>query len=48
MVATVHIVDDDESLRRAIDSLVRLQLRKTEWNTDACEKDLAHLGGLDG
>ena len=33
---------------RPIDGLVRLQLRKTEWNTDACEEDLAHLGGLDG
>src|SRR5262245_40525882 len=34
--------------RRPIDSLVRLQLRKTEWNTDARKEDLAHLGGLDG
>src|SRR4029077_1397980 len=34
--------------RRSIDDLVRAQLRKTEWNTDAREKDLAHLGGLDG
>jgi hypothetical protein len=24
------------------------QLRTTEWNTGAREKDLAHLGGLDG
>src|SRR5438552_8643521 len=34
--------------RRPIDDLVRTQLRKTEWNTDAREKDLAHFGGLDG
>ena len=33
---------------RPIDGLVRAQLRKTEWNTGAREKDLAHLGGLDG
>src|SRR5205085_12497396 len=33
---------------RPIDDLVRAQLRKTEWNTGAREKDLAHLGGLDG
>jgi len=31
-----------------IEDLVRAQLRKTEWNTDTREKDLAHLGGLDG
>ena len=28
--------------------LVRAQLRETKWHTDAREKDLAHLGGLDG
>jgi hypothetical protein len=32
--------------RRPIDGLVRIQLRKTAWNADAREKNLAHLGGL--
>ena len=34
--------------RRPIDDLVRRQLGKTEWKTDAREKGLTHLGGLDG
>jgi len=34
--------------RRPIDDLVRVQLRKTDWNTDAREKNLVHLGGLNG
>ena len=34
--------------RRPIDNLVRAQLRKTERKTDAREKNLAYLGGLNG
>jgi hypothetical protein len=34
--------------RRPINHFVRVQLRKTEWNTGAREKDLVHLRGFDG